>query len=291
MQVCPSLGRRPRVTDRDQPRSWLFAPGHDEKLLGKVFGAGADEVLLDLEDAVPAQLKSRARSLVADVAAGNECWVRVNVARSPDCERDLEAVAGRVSGIRVPKVESRADVDWVAGRAPGVRLDCTIESARGVLAAYEIASAPACALLSYGGLDLAADLGISFDTAATLYARSHLVIAARSAGKPPPSDGVYVNLYDDEGLGEAAREAQRLGFFGKSAIHPRQVPIINEVFSPTSEELEWAQSVLRAFDESSGAATRTAAGEFVDRPVAERARQLLLMSQRRARMGEGVERD
>src|SRR6185312_11515513 len=99
--------------------------------------------------------------------------------------------AGRVSGIRIAKVESAADVAWVAERAPGVPLDCSIESARGVLGAFEIACARACVLLSYGGLDLAADLGIAGGEQETLYARSHLVIAARSAGKPPPSDGVH----------------------------------------------------------------------------------------------------
>jgi citrate lyase subunit beta/citryl-CoA lyase len=257
------------------PRSWIFAPGHDEKLLGKVFDVGADVVLLDLEDAVPPHIKDRAREMVVAAAAGQPCWVRVNRAQSDVCERDLAALAGKVLGLRVPKVESAADVAWVAERAPGVPLDCTIESARGVLAAFEIASAPACALLSYGGIDLSTDLGISEGDTETLYARSHLVIAARSAGKPKPSDGIYALLGDDDGLRKETEAAKRLGFFGKSAIHPRQVPIINEVFSPTSEELEWAKQVMWAFEQSGGAATKTASGEFVDEPVAQRARQIL----------------
>ena len=259
----------------DLARSWLFAPGHDEKLLGKVFEVGADRVLLDLEDAVPANLKDRARELVAAVAAAKPCWVRVNRAQTEECERDLAAVAGLVSGLRIPKVESAGEVAWVAERAPGVLLDCTIESARGVLNAFEIASAPACSLLSYGGLDLAADLGSFPGEQETLYARSYLVIAARSAGKPQPSDGVHPQLEDDEGLRQEAEAAKRIGFFGKSAIHPRQVPIIHSVFAPTREELAWAQQVMWAFEQSGGAATKTASGEFVDRPVAERARQLL----------------
>lgn len=82
-------------------------------------------------------------------------------------------------------------------------------------------------------------------------------------------------LYDDDGLRKEAEAARQLGFFGKSAIHPRQVPIIHEVFAPTPQELEWAKRVLSAFDASGGAATRTAEGEFVDLPVAERARRLL----------------
>ncbi len=258
------------------PRSWLFAPGHNEKLLRRVFEAGADVVLLDLEDAVPPDLKERARAMVAEVAASRPCWVRVNRARSDLCARDLDALAGLVLGLRIPKVDSAAEVAWVAERAPDVPLDCTIESARGVLAVFDIASAPACSLLSYGGLDLAADVGIAAGEQETLFARSYLVIAARAAGKPSPSDGVYPLLEDDSGLRREAEAARRLGFFGKSAIHPRQVPIIHEVFAPTAEELEWAQRVLAAFEKSGGAATRTADGEFVDMPVAERARRLML---------------
>ena len=257
------------------PRSWLFAPGHNEKLLRQVFEVGADLVLLDLEDAVPPHIKDRARVLVASVAASQPCWVRVNRAQSKECERDLAALAGAVSGLRVPKVESAADVAWVAERAPGVPLDCTIESARGVLACFEIASAPACALLSYGGIDLATDLGIAGGEQATLFARSYLVLAARAAGKPAPSDGVYPLLDDDDGLRKETEAARRTGFFGKSAIHPRQVPIIHEVFTPKPEELAWARRVLAAFEESGGAATKTGDGEFVDLPVAERARRLL----------------
>jgi citrate lyase subunit beta / citryl-CoA lyase len=264
-----------RVPEIELPRSWLFAPGHDEKLLRKVFDVGADAVLLDLEDAVPADLKDRARGMVAEVAAGKRCWVRVNRAKTQECERDLAALAGKVAGIRIPKVESAAEIAWVAERAPGVALDCTVESARGVLNAFEIGSAPACSLLSYGGLDLAADLGSFPGEQETLYARSHLVIAARSAGKPKPSDGVHPLLEDDDGLRAEAEAAKRIGFFGKSAIHPRQVPIIHEVFTPTPQELDWAQQVMWAFEQSGGAATKTATGEFVDRPVAERAKQLL----------------
>jgi citrate lyase subunit beta/citryl-CoA lyase len=225
-----------------------------------VFDSGADVVLLDLEDAVPPDIKDRAREMVAEVAAARPCWVRVNRARTELCERDLDALAGSALGLRIPKVESAEEVAWVAERAPEVLLDCTIESARGVLGAFEIASAPACALLSYGE---------------TVFARSFLVAAARAASKPPPSDGVYPLLEDDDGLRKEAEAARRLGFFGKSAIHPRQVPIINAVFAPTPEEVAWATRVLAAFDAAGGAATRTADGEFVDLPVAERARRLL----------------
>src|SRR4029077_20420420 len=114
----------------------------------------------------------------------------------------------------------------------------------------------------------------------SLFARSQLVIAARSAGKPKPSDGVHPQLDDHEGLRLETEASRRIGFFGKSAIHPRQVPIIHAVFTPTPEEVAWAEQVLRAFEQSGGAATKTAAGEFVDPPVAERANQLLRAARR-----------
>jgi citrate lyase subunit beta/citryl-CoA lyase len=232
-------------------------------------------VLLDLEDAVPPHLKDRARTLVAQVAAERQCCVRVNRALTDECRRDLAALAGVAKGLRLPKVEAASDVDWAAQHAPGIPLDCTIESARGVLAAFDIANHPACVSLAYGGLDFAADLGIPGGEQETLFARSFLVVASRAAGKPPPSDGVHVLIDDDEGLRREADAARRLGFFGKSAIHPRQVPIINDVFRTSPAEVAWAERVLAAFEASGGAATKLPDGEFVDLAVAERARQLL----------------
>lgn len=257
------------------PRSWLFAPGHNEKLLVKVFDAGADVVLLDLEDAVPPPLKDRARALVAEAAAERPCWVRVNRSLTEICERDLEAVAGVAAGLRLPKVGSAAEVAWVAERAPRMPLDCTIESARGVINAFEIAASPACTSISYGGLDLALDLGIDAGEIETMFARCAIVLCARAAAKPPPSDGIHTLIDDDVGLRNEAEAARRLGFFGKSAIHPRQVPIIHEVFNVRPAELAWAQRIVAAFEAAGGTPTILPDGEFIDLPVAERARQLL----------------
>lgn len=263
------------------PRSWLFAPGHSERLLGKVFDAGADAVILDLEDAVPDSLKDRARALVGEAVEGRPCWVRVNRAGSEACARDLDLLAGVVTGFRIPKVESAEDVAWVAERVPGVPLDCSIESARGVVAVNEIVHSPACSILSFGSIDLANDLGSEAGPNEMHVARSLLVLASRAAGKPAPSDGVHSRLDDDDGLREEAEAARRLGFSGKSAIHPRQVPIINDAFTPSVESIEWAKRVLAAFDASGGAATRLPDGQFIDLPVAERARKLLRSAQSR----------
>jgi len=257
------------------PRSWLFAPGHNERFLVKAFGFGADAVLLDLEDAVPPELKGDARRLVREAVRERPCWVRVNRPRSADCAKDLEALGDLVRGLRIPKVESAADVAWVAERVPGVLLDCSIESAAALVALNEIASAPACTLLSLGNVDLANDLGIDGGYQELNTARSLIVIAARAAGKPPPSDGVYTKIGDELGLKNEANASRMLGLFGKSAIHPSQIPIINEVFTASPDRIAWAKRVMEAFEASGGAATKLSDGQFVDLPIADRARRVL----------------
>jgi citrate lyase subunit beta/citryl-CoA lyase len=256
-------------------RSYLFAPGHNAKLLGKVFDAGADAVMLDLEDAVPPEAKATARAMVAEVLTAHPAWVRVNAAHTAWCEDDLAAVAEHAYGIRIPKVESAADVEWVTARAPGTPIICAIESARGVLAAQDIAAVPGVRFLAMGGVDLQRDLNTTGGNLQTLYARSHLVLASRAAGIEPPIDSVYPQLDDPAGLREQAEFARSLGFFGKSAIHPRQINILHQVFTPTSKEISWAEQVVEAFDAAGGEAFQLPSGEFVDLPVADRARRLL----------------
>jgi citrate lyase subunit beta / citryl-CoA lyase len=256
-------------------RSYLFAPGHNPKLLGKVFDAGADAVILDLEDAVPPDAKEQARVLVARALAEHPAWVRVNAARSDLCAADLDAVAGRALGIKIPKVETPEDVRWVADRAPGAPIVCAVETARGVLAAAEIATAPGVRHLAMGGVDLQRDLNAGNGNLHTLYVRSHLVVVSRAAGIEPPVDAVWPYLGDEAGLREQAEFARLLGFSGKSAIHPRQLPVLHEVFTPSRRELDWARQVVDAFDAAGGEALRLPDGEFVDLPVAERARRLL----------------
>jgi citrate lyase subunit beta / citryl-CoA lyase len=213
--------------------------------------------------------------MVAEALVDHPAWVRVNAARTDWCEADLKAVAAVAYGIRIPKAESPDDVRWVTERAPGKPIICAIESARGVLAAYDIASVPGVRHLAMGGVDLQQDLHAGNGNLQTLYVRSHLVVASRAARLEPPIDSVYPRLDDDAGLREQAEFARSLGFFGKSAIHPKQLPILHQVFSPSQEEVAWAREVLAAFDAAGGAALRLPSGEFVDLPVADRARRVL----------------
>ena len=259
-------------------RSYLFAPGHNPKLLTKVFTAGADAVILDLEDAVPADAKDRARTMVAAALPQHPALVRVNAPRSDLCAADIDAFAGHAAAIRIPKCESAGDVEWVAARAPGVPLVPAIETARGVLAAQDIAHVPGVAHLSIGGLDLLRDLYAGDGNLPMLYVRSHLVVVSRAAGLPPPVDSVYPLIDDDAGLREQALFVRSLGFGAKSAIHPRQLPILHAVFAPSPADVAWARAVLQAFAAAGHGACRLPGGEFVDLPVAQRAHRLLQLA-------------
>jgi citrate lyase subunit beta/citryl-CoA lyase len=259
-----------------EPRSWLFVPGDNERRLARVFDAGADEVIIDLEDSVVPSSKAAAREQARDVLEHHRAWVRINAAGTPEAEQDLAAVGGRAAGIRVPKVQAPEDVAWVRERAPDTALTALIETALGLHRAFEIASAPGVQHLAIGAADLAADLGVDpSDDEALRYARSRIVVASRAAGLPGPYDGAWTGLDDDEGLRRAALAARRLGFIGKSALHPRQVPVIHDAFAPTAADIAWATSVSAASEAAGQGATRTVDGQFVDRAVVERARRLL----------------
>ena len=294
-------------------RSHLYAPGNNERLLGRVMGAGADAVVLDLEDAVPLPEKARARGLVAEAVgarAGEEgplVFVRINHLSTGLARGEVAAVVGPgLAGIRLPKTESSGEVRqvaaWVAaaererGLPPGsVALIPIIESARGAWHAEEIAGAdPRVLALAYGAADFVRDLDLRPGASGTesLYARSRLVLASRVAGVRPPIDSVHTRLDDEEALRREAEQARALGYFGKSAIHPRQLPAIHEAFTPTEEEVAHARAVVSAQEEAeragSGATTTGAVEgggrEFVDVAVVRRAEQTLALA---ARLGVG----
>jgi len=262
---------------------------------------GADGIILDLEDAVPVAEKESTRPMVkealAKLAAGPLRYVRVNAIETGLTRGDLEGVyCPDVDGIKLPKVEQPGDVQEVdailtrleseAGVVVGATdLIPTIETARGVLGALAIANAsPRVKRLSFGAADFCRDVSVRFggslwgtDGLELQYARSHLVLASRAAGIEAPLDTVWIDIRDNDGLELDARNALRLGFQGKSAIYPGQVDIINRVFSPSDEELEFARKVVAAFDEAEarGDAAIQLEGRMIDYPIAVKARWLL----------------
>lgn len=274
-------------------RSYLFAPGDSERLLAKVFAAGADAVVLDLEDAVAPANKEAARERVRRALderrgeAGPAAWVRINGLRSAHWRADVAAVVGpALAGLRVPKAEAADELDDLdrelsaaeerAGLEPGgVPVACTIESARGLLAARWLAEHPRVSHLCFGEADFVADVGAEpGDPQATLWARSSLVVAARAAGIAPAVAAVYTRLDDEEGLRRTTFEARRLGFFGRSCIHPRQLAVVHRVFTPRPEEVERAREVVAAHEAAAGGGA-VAGGEFVDLAVVRRALAIL----------------
>ena len=264
-------------------RSYLYVPGSDPRRIEKALASEADAVILDLEDAVAPNRKEEARTTVAEVLRSEHekpVFVRINAPDSVLAEEDVEAVAGpRLAGLRLPKTESPESVRRVAQRLENLGceagLQCLIESALGLEFAFEIARTHEKVVgMSLGEADLAADLGVRGD-AGLLYARSRLVAATRAAGLPGPVQSVYTNVRDAEGLRRSTMEGKNMGFVGRSAIHPAQIEVINEVFTPTEEEVAEAKDLLARLEESTGTGTGAFAledGRFVDEAVVGSAR-------------------
>ena len=272
-------------------RSYLYVPGSDPRRIEKALASEADAVILDLEDAVAPNRKEEARTTVAEVLRSEHekpVFVRINAPDSVLAEEDVEAVAGpRLAGLRLPKTESPESVRRVAQRLEKLGceagLQCLIESALGLEFAFQIAGAHEKVVgMSLGEADLAADLGVRGD-AGLLYARSRLVAATRAAGLPGPVQSVYTNVRDAEGLRRSTMEGKNMGFVGRSAIHPAQIEVINEVFTPTEEEVAEAKDLLARLEESTGTGTGAFAledGRFVDEAVVGSARLTLALARR-----------
>ena len=283
-------------------RSLLFVPALRPDRIPKALSAGADGVIIDLEDSVPAPEKDRARKTAAEALAGLEgdprVFVRINGTASPWWEEDIQAVSGPfLAGLLLPKAEGKDSVHLVDRRlkeveaAQGIvigsiRLIPVVESSLGVLRAFEVASAsPRNLALAFGAEDLARDLRVERTKAGGEVAvpRAMVPLAARGAGLEP-LDMVYTDLEDEAGLIREAKEARGLGYGGKLLIHPRQVEPVNRVFSPTPEEVEEARALILAF-EASGEGVIRLKGKMVDLPAVDRARQVLRLSEAIAQRG------
>jgi citrate lyase beta subunit len=267
-------------------RSLLFAPGSDERKLEKALAAGADAVVADLEDAVPATEKEAARTVARRVLGGaataSLVAVRVNAAGTEHWGADLQAVADlELDALVLPKATPEA----VGALGPdGPPVVAIVETALGVRHAYETARLPRVAALVLGAVDLGLELGLEprADGQEVLYARSRLVLESAAAGLRSPFDLVHVDTRDDEGLEAEARLARSLGFRGKACIHPAQVAIVNRVFSPTGEERERARRVVEAYEHglADGRGAVALDGEMIDLPIVERARRILAETER-----------
>ncbi len=291
-------------------RTILFAPGNRERMLAKVGKAGADAVVLDLEDAVPAEEKDATRaSLPAAVETiraedGADVFVRVNPLEdvtgfSIACgAEDVAAVVGpSLTGVVLPKAESSEQIEEAdrllrtaegeAGMEEGaVHLLAILENAQGVERAGAIAAARTGNRrfwLSFGAGDYTNDLDVewpreefTFD-----YPRARIAVASRAAGLEKPLDTVWIALEDQEGLAASAERCRLFGMFGKFCIHPRQVEVVNRAFTPTGAEIEKAHEVVEAFAAATarGEASVSVGGRMIDYPVVESAQKVLALAE------------
>ena len=283
----------------DLKRSWMFVPGHRQRMIDKALGLNTDAIMLDIEDGVPPSEKDTARKLIAETLGLERLpnsptrFVRINDIGHARMDADLEAVLRPgLDGLALPKVETAEEVLKVEAilkeREPklkvkggSVKLLIAIESPRGLLNAPAIAAcSPRVIGLMFGAEDFGRELGLPTvregEACDMIYARSALVVAAASA-HIQAVDGVWVDLKDSEGLRGFARQSRRLGFSGMSLIHPSQIDPINSVFSPTQEEADYAQQVVKAFEEAQarGDGSISFGGQLIDRPIVERARRTL----------------
>ncbi|WSU46819.1 CoA ester lyase [Streptomyces sp. NBC_01089] len=272
--------------------TWLYVPGDRPAVVARALASGADVVLVDLEDAVAPDRKAYARDataeLLTDPSPGpSPVHVRINALDGPLAERDVRAVAGLpgLAGLRLPKAGGPAEVRDVAGWAAeagraGIALYPILESALGVERAYEIATAtPSVRGLALGEADLRADLGV-YDEAGLAWPRSRAVVAARAAGLAPPAQSVYADVRDLEGLAASCARGRTLGFLGRAAIHPRQLPVIEEAYLPTAAEVRAARDIVLAAPTDEGALALPD-GRFVDAAVVAGARRTLDLAERR----------
>ncbi|MFD7922264.1 HpcH/HpaI aldolase/citrate lyase family protein [Streptomyces sp. NPDC059740] len=267
--------------------TWLYAPGDQPRKVAGALTAGADVVLVDLEDAVPADRKRYALDATAELLSQEQpvpVHVRINALDGPLARREACTLAPLpgCGGLRLPKVHGPREVhrvaDWVA-QAGAPPLYALLESAAGVEHAYAVATChPALAGIALGEADLRADLGVT-EEAALAWPRSRVVVAARAAALPPPVQSVHPDVRDTEGLARSCAAGRALGFLGRAAIHPRQLPVIEAAFLPGATEIAAAEEIVAAAAGDAGALALPD-GRFVDAAVVVGARRTLALARR-----------
>ncbi len=268
------------VTESFSPVACLFVPGDRPDRFGKAAASGANAVILDLEDAVVPEAKSRAReAIAARDRLSCPVIVRINAADTPWFSEDAASLAANPpDAVMLAKAERTADLARLRSvLGETVKLVPQIETARALADLDMLLGAEGVAVAAFGSLDFALDLGCEHEWEALLLARSELVLRSRLAGRAPPIDGVTVVLDDPAVVESDARRARSLGFGGKLAIHPAQIAPIRAAFAFSQKEIDWAERVTSAI---TGGAAQRVDDKMIDRPVIERAKQILVRSSR-----------
>ncbi len=260
-------------------RSFLFVPGTGPEMFPKALNAGPDIICVDLEDAVIPEDKAGARRATLKLFeavspdAGPELLVRINSIRSRDGFEDIAAILAAPTpppGLMLPKVKTPDEVqllcDLLDSEQSELRLQVIIETNEGLEACREIACASdRIDSLLFGGVDMAAELRVEPTWEALLYARMRVVHAAASAGVDL-IDVPFLDLNDMDGLEREAAACAELGFTGKGAIHPKQLPVITKHFTPSAAQIERARRITRAFEEARTGLV-VVDGKLIEKPV------------------------
>jgi citrate lyase beta subunit len=277
-------------------RALLYMPGDDRRKIQKSATLGVDCICMDMEDGVAASRKTEARAIIAqamkelDFGMSERC-IRINSVGSGLESYDLvAALAANPDSIVVPKIESAAQVRWVSdhiesyelssGREPGnVRLLVGVETAKGIINLRKIAEADRrLEAIIFGAEDYAASIGARRTKEATevLYARQ-AVVTACVANDLQAIDMVYIDFHDLEGLRQEAAQGAGWGFSGKQVIHPNQVPVVQEAFTPSDEQIDYAKRVMETFEVSQreGRGAYALDGKMIDMPLLKNARKVL----------------
>tara|TARA_B100001179_G_scaffold71299_1_gene49848 strand:+ start:359 stop:1252 length:894 start_codon:yes stop_codon:yes gene_type:complete len=281
-------------------RSWLFAPGDSDKKMNKAADGEADIVILDLEDAVVESGKADARNAIAELLRSKDeaqrarLWVRVNPLDGKWTADDLSVVMpARPGGIMLPKSRGRADVEELDRQMTALEVENGIEpgstpvialvteTAAAMFTTGDYAGAPRLVGMTWGAEDLADSLGAQSNKdfegefAFTYKLARSLCLLGAAAAEVVPVETIDTNFRDLEGLRKRAIEVRRQGYRGMLAIHPAQVPVINEAFTPSEEEVAEAREIVALFEDNPGAGAIGWRGGMLDRPHLSRARQLL----------------
>lgn len=265
----------------DEVMTLLFVPADRPERFEKALQAGAEAIIIDLEDAVAAPAKVAARDALAHFITRPDpkvaVYLRVNGISTPWHEEDVRVAAGLpIAGIVLPKAESASEITGLRARlATNQRLLAIIESAKGLAAVEEVAQA--ADRLAFGSVDFSADLRCAHEREPLLYARHRIVHAASLADRPSPIDGVTLAIRDADAVEDDARYAIRMGFGAKLLIHPAQIEPAKRGLAPDDEEFERARKIVA---NAKDGAARAIDGVMVDAPVLERARQIVAMRER-----------
>lgn len=276
-------------------RTFLFAPGNHPRKVEKVFGCGSDNVILDLEDAVANAEKVATRAIVVEALKQPRRgggYVRVNSYNTEYCYGDAAAIVGPwLDGIIFPMCESADQMrsfDWLVGNLEresglpvgGIDIIPIIETGKGIAAAREIACAGTrVRRMAFGAGDYTLDMNMEWtiEEAELEHARAEMVMASRVGDIEPPLDTVWIHIKDLENLEASTRHVKQIGFQGKMCIYPPQVEVVNRVFTPSAEEIDFAERVVAAFAEAEkqGSSSIQMDGYFIDYPIVYKAQRTL----------------